>query len=160
MHLSPSCCAACATVIRMLSLQTCALVFLVSEQSNSASTFDSVILAPPSEQLYKHYNFGFGGRKNTSGAGAVPSTLAMTVVTSKLAASAAIMTPPGMPKTRNLASTAGLTPCLMACPTVATVTSGVAFTYMQTDAARSLAGQELALVGCMQCNYLVQVSLL
>lgn len=62
----------------------------------------------------------------------IPSTLAMTVVTSKLAASAAIMTPPGIPNTRNLASTAGLTPCLIACPTVATVTSGAECTYIQT----------------------------
>ncbi len=52
----------------------------------------------------------------------LPSTLAMTVVTSKLAASAAIITPPGRPRTRNLASTLGVTPRWMACITVKRVT--------------------------------------
>ena len=83
----------------------------------------------------KHTLASLSGRPSTFGRRAVanaPRTLAITVVTSKLAASAAIITPPGMPKTRNLASTAGLTPCLMACPTLATVTAGVSCTCTQT----------------------------
>lgn len=47
----------------------------------------------------------------------------MTVVTSKLAASTPIMTPPGSPKARNLVMTLGETPCLTAAMAEAYVTS-------------------------------------
>ena len=47
----------------------------------------------------------------------------MTVVTSKLQASAAIMTPPGRPSTRKLDSTCGDTPLQMAAHTDALFTS-------------------------------------
>ena len=49
----------------------------------------------------------------------------MTVVTSKLQASAAIMTPPGRPRTRKLDSTGGDTPVQIAAHTDALVTSTV-----------------------------------
>lgn len=52
-----------------------------------------------------------------------PRMLAMTVVTSKLQASAAIMTPPGRPSTRKLDSTCGDTPLQMAAHTDALFTS-------------------------------------
>ncbi len=51
--------------------------------------------------------------------------LAMTVVTSKLQASAAIMTPPGRPSTRKLDSTCGDTPLQIAAHTDALFTSTV-----------------------------------
>jgi hypothetical protein len=51
--------------------------------------------------------------------------LAMTVVTSKLQASAAIITPPGRPSTRKLDSTWGDTPLQMAAHTDALFTSTV-----------------------------------
>ena len=44
----------------------------------------------------------------------IPRMLAMTVVTSKLQASAAIMTPPGRPSTRKLDNTCGDKPALIA----------------------------------------------
>lgn len=53
----------------------------------------------------------------------IPRTLAMTVVTSKLAASTPIMTPPGSPKAKNLVMTLGETPCRTAAMAEAYVTS-------------------------------------
>ena len=53
----------------------------------------------------------------------IPKTLAMTVVTSKLAASTPIMTPPGSPKAKNLVMTLGETPCRTAAMAEAYVTS-------------------------------------
>ncbi len=57
--------------------------------------------------------WGWGGE------GESPSMLAMTVVTSKLQASAAIMTPPGKPSTKKLDNTWGDTPLQMASQTEA-----------------------------------------
>lgn len=54
-----------------------------------------------------------------------PRMLAMTVVTSKLQASAAIMTPPGSPSTRKRVSASGAMPCQIAVVTVALVTCGL-----------------------------------
>ncbi len=53
----------------------------------------------------------------------IPKTLAITVVTSKLAASTPIMTPPGSPKAKNLVMTLGETPCRTAAIAEAYVTS-------------------------------------